>query len=135
MRPEQTETGSLSDGRKAQVGFPAGLLAPPTTSSGLPSSPAGPTSRPLWQTPSAQQFTKRRQHGSSERNEELLPIQAQMGNRGLRLNPKFVEWLMGFPLDWLEGSRVNQLTALGNSCVPAQAAAAFRRLWAVAPRG
>jgi len=30
---------------------------------------------------------------------------------------------------------MNQLKALGNSCVPAQAAEAFRMLWAVEPRG
>jgi hypothetical protein len=48
-----------------------------------------------------------------------------------RLSPVFTEWMMGFPEGWVTGSGVSrkaQLHILGNSCVPAQAAAALRIL-------
>lgn len=46
-----------------------------------------------------------------------------------RPNPGFVEWMMGFPVGWTEGiDRVDRLAALGNSCMPAQAADALHRL-------
>ena len=46
-----------------------------------------------------------------------------------RLNPAFVEWMMGYPEGWTEGvSRTGQLKALGNSIVPHQAAAAWGSL-------
>lgn len=36
-----------------------------------------------------------------------------------RLNPDWVEWLMGYPINWTEGgSRKQRLMALGNSVVP-----------------
>ena len=36
-----------------------------------------------------------------------------------RLNPDWVEWLMGFPSRWTEdGSRRQRLAALGNAVVP-----------------
>ncbi len=36
-----------------------------------------------------------------------------------RLNPDWVEWLMGYPISWTEGgSRMQRLMALGNSVVP-----------------
>jgi site-specific DNA-cytosine methylase len=36
-----------------------------------------------------------------------------------RLNPDWVEWLMGFPSSWTEsGSRRQRLMALGNAVVP-----------------
>ena len=36
-----------------------------------------------------------------------------------RLNPDWVEWLMGYPISWTEGgSRKQRLMALGNSVVP-----------------
>lgn len=43
-----------------------------------------------------------------------------------RLNPRFVEWMMGYPAGWVDaaGSRNNQLRCLGNAVVP-QVAAAF----------
>jgi DNA (cytosine-5)-methyltransferase 1 len=47
-----------------------------------------------------------------------------------RLNPTFVEWLMGFPKGWVEGmSRRQALRALGNAVVPQQALAAFSVLF------
>jgi DNA (cytosine-5)-methyltransferase 1 len=50
-----------------------------------------------------------------------------------RLNPVFVEWLMGLPEGWvtdpdLAVSRTQQLRILGNAVVPAQAALAIRLL-------
>ncbi len=49
-----------------------------------------------------------------------------------RLNPPFVEWLMGLPAGWVTGvpglSRTAQLKALGNGVVPQQATAALRLL-------
>lgn len=51
-------------------------------------------------------------------------------NGGRRLSPRFVEWLMMLPDGWVTGvpglSRAEQLRALGNGVVPAQAAAALR---------
>ena len=36
-----------------------------------------------------------------------------------RLNPDWVEWLMGYPISWTDGgSRMQRLMALGNSVVP-----------------
>jgi DNA (cytosine-5)-methyltransferase 1 len=46
-----------------------------------------------------------------------------------RLNPPFVEWLMGFPEGWVDGlPRTAALRCLGNAVVPQQAAYALRRL-------
>jgi DNA (cytosine-5)-methyltransferase 1 len=49
-----------------------------------------------------------------------------------RLNPAFVEWLMGLPQDWVTGvpglSRTAQLKALGNGVIPAQATRALHDL-------
>ena len=48
-----------------------------------------------------------------------------------RLNPVFVEWMMGLPEGWVTGTRISysaQLRALGNGVVPRQAATALRVL-------
>ena len=48
-----------------------------------------------------------------------------------RLNPPFVEWMMGYPSDWVTGTltrRNDSLKALGNAVVPQCAAAAFTQL-------
>ena len=46
-----------------------------------------------------------------------------------RLEPAFVEWMMGFPPGWTEGlSRTQALKALGNAVVPQQGAEAIARL-------
>jgi len=50
---------------------------------------------------------------------------------GKRLDPVFVEWMMGFPPGWvtdLEFRRTTQLRMLGNAVVPAQGALALRLL-------
>jgi DNA (cytosine-5)-methyltransferase 1 len=53
---------------------------------------------------------------------------------GQRLNPAFVEWMMGLPAGWVTGTpgltRNQQLRALGNGVVPQQAEAALRTLLA-----
>ena len=48
--------------------------------------------------------------------------------RGPRLNPRFVEWMMGLPDGWVSdsgASRTQQLRMLGNGVVPQQAALAL----------
>ena len=60
------------------------------------------------------------------------PPPTERGLKGApRLSPRFVEWLMGLPAGHVTGvpgiSRNDQLKALGNGVVPAQAAAATRR--------
>lgn len=49
-----------------------------------------------------------------------------------RLNPRFVEWMMGLPVGWVTdvvASRSHALRILGNGVVPQQAAVAVGRLW------
>jgi DNA (cytosine-5)-methyltransferase 1 len=46
-----------------------------------------------------------------------------------RLDPTFVEWMMGFPERWTAGmNRTQALKALGNAVVPLQAVEAIRRI-------
>lgn len=50
---------------------------------------------------------------------------------GPRLNPVFVEWMMGLPAGWvtdLVPQRTHALRILGNGVVPQQAAEAIRLL-------
>lgn len=48
---------------------------------------------------------------------------------GRRLNPRFVEWMMGFPPGWVDGlTRAQALKALGNAVVPHVAELAWRTL-------
>jgi hypothetical protein len=43
--------------------------------------------------------------------------------------PEFVEWMMGLPVGWTEGSaRTHRLRMLGNAVVPQQASLALRLL-------
>ena len=43
--------------------------------------------------------------------------------------PEFVEWMMGFPVGWVDGvSRTQALKMLGNAVVPQQAALALQLL-------
>jgi DNA (cytosine-5)-methyltransferase 1 len=49
--------------------------------------------------------------------------------RDNRLNPEFVEWMMGLPQGWVTGTGIShsaQLRVLGNGIVPQQAAAFIR---------
>jgi hypothetical protein len=86
-------------------------LPAPQTPDGPPSSESALTSRRLWQTPS---------QGVIRSDTRDVTIMDAMGQRGKfgnlleqvsaetqgmgprRLNPRFVEWLMGFPVSWTE---------------------------------
>lgn len=51
-----------------------------------------------------------------------------------RLDPSFVEWLMGFPAGWTSTmTRTQALKALGNAVVPAQAVFALSLLFGELP--
>lgn len=53
---------------------------------------------------------------------------APVDDRG-RLDPPFVEWMMGYPEGWVNGlARTSALRALGNAVCPQQAKAAIRLL-------
>lgn len=46
------------------------------------------------------------------------PAPAPTDDKG-RLEPEFVEWMMGFPIGWTEGiARTQRLKCLGNAVVP-----------------
>jgi DNA (cytosine-5)-methyltransferase 1 len=45
-----------------------------------------------------------------------------------RLNPDFVEWMMGYPKGWTFGTRTQRLRQLGNSVVPQQGEYAITQL-------
>jgi DNA (cytosine-5)-methyltransferase 1 len=78
------------------------------------------------------QFTAavRRQEALSGRE---APIPTEIGQRGgRRLTPRFAEWLMWLPDNYVTGvpglNRSRQLHKIGNGVVPAQAEAALRYL-------
>jgi DNA (cytosine-5)-methyltransferase 1 len=61
----------------------------------------------------------------------LAPAPTVAGNDKRRLNPRFVEWMMGLPDGWVTGhglSTAKELKMLGNGVVPQQAHAAIRQL-------
>jgi len=71
-------------------------------------------------------------HPGTSLADQVTTGSSQTGRQGntRRLNPRFVAWLMGFPIDWTaEVPRVDQLRALGNAVVPDQAAYAVTVLW------
>lgn len=68
---------------------------------------------------------------------KAAPVPVVRGPRGgIRLSPRFCEWLMGLPDGWVtdvEGVSFNeQIARIGNGVVPAQAYAAFKYLTEVA---
>lgn len=66
-----------------------------------------------------------------ERWETILGRTAPTPNIGGRLNPAFVEWMMGLPEGWVTGvdvSHSQKLKMLGNGIVPQQAKAAITML-------
>lgn len=60
------------------------------------------------------------------------PQPTEPGRNGPVLSPALSEWMMGLPDGWVTAvpgiPRSAQLKALGNGCVPQQAAAALRLL-------
>ena len=80
--------------------FPASLPAPPIPD-GPPFSESAPTSRPRWPTPTDSMATMQdMQQARTAGNSPSRPQYASLEKR--RLNPRFVEWLQGFPLRWTE---------------------------------
>jgi hypothetical protein len=80
--------------------FPATLPDPPIPA-GPPSSESALTSRRHWATPTDSMATMQDQEqAQTAGNSPDRPEYASLEKR--RLNPRFVSWLMGFPLDWLE---------------------------------
>jgi hypothetical protein len=79
-------------------------LPDPVIPDGLTSSEKDRTLPQLWQTPKDQTSGGNQRRGGDRSDELLLTGQAAefMGNQKKRLSPRFVEWLMGFPIGWTE---------------------------------
>jgi hypothetical protein len=77
--PNKRSYQERSDTSKGEQLLPASLPAPPIPD-GPQFSESAPTSRPLWPTPT----------------DSMASLEKR------RLNPRFVEWLMGFPISWTE---------------------------------
>jgi site-specific DNA-cytosine methylase len=88
----------------------------------------------LWQTPDVGSVEGgRTARGQSEPHKASLEKQTQHGQVKAtgKLNPRWVECLMGVPVGWVkceDGNRTDELRALGNGVVPATAEKAFRTL-------
>lgn len=87
--------------------FPSSLPAPATEPPGQPSSQGGQDSRPLWSTPQvvmprdrdvkARQMVRLREEGRQTGG--IRNLRSDAGETAKkRLNPNFVDWLMGFPI-------------------------------------
>jgi DNA (cytosine-5)-methyltransferase 1 len=62
---------------------------------------------------------------------KAAPAPTVAGTDKRRLNPRFVEWMMGLPDGWVTGhglSAAKELKMLGNGVVPQQAHAAITQL-------
>ena len=120
-------TQTREDTAKHPTSSYLGLQAPRSGIGGPPSWPAGPSSPRLWQTPTVEDAGR---SGSLENwqqyEKDHRTTQARLRNqiwqtprtgvhgvpgedkrhggqpKGMRLNPLFVEWLMGLPLFWTE---------------------------------
>jgi hypothetical protein len=88
-------------------------LDPETPTLGPPSLPSAPNSHRLWQTPQAFEVRgetlsewRDRNARKKAKNKNLgsmqlsLATQARGDHKKMRLNPLFVEWLMGWPEHW-----------------------------------
>lgn len=79
-----------------------------TLTDGEPFSPSDPTSHPLWETPRVAVNTKSakamRPHAEGGHSSPPGLAQQAAGSASLKgkpkLNPQFVEWLMGWPIGW-----------------------------------
>jgi hypothetical protein len=101
------------DGSRCRKGINSilGRQAPAMKPPGPASSPSGPTSRRLWATPRAQEndqgeATKEAVRESSDwlgaNRGATLQTHASALTGKRRLNPRFVEWLMGLPVGWTD---------------------------------
>ena len=103
MQQDSESAGSVAKGEfltQASMTFPSSPPAPPTEPPGQESSQGGQDSRPLWPSPCAYEDSKA--HGmrpsriATGRKTEYLHRVVQDEKR--RLNPAFVDWLMGYPI-------------------------------------
>lgn len=90
--------------------------------------PVGPHSPPQWWGKFAAAV-----HRWEVLTRKAAPVPVMRGPRGgIKLSPRFCEWLMGLPEGWVTevpDVHVNeQLARIGNGVVPAQAYAAFKLL-------
>lgn len=68
--------------------------------------------------------------GRTSLRPSLLARAEELAHLSVRVNPRFVAWLMGLPPDWVqELPWAVSLQVLGNAVVPQQAAHAVRVLW------
>lgn len=81
----------------------------PNSTRGDASSPSDPTSRPLWQTPHGIANTDQHGHtagGGGEFHKQAMAFDpTPTTGAKAKLNPQFVEWLMGFPIGWTDCAR------------------------------
>lgn len=89
-------------GRQATKDFPSGPQDQETPTHGDGSSSEDPTSPQRWPSPQASDTVNKDQsHDTALSNDEKMPEFAkQRGATPKRLNPRFVEWMMGLPTCW-----------------------------------
>jgi len=89
-------------GRQATSSFPSGLQDPETPTPGSGSSSGGQTSPRRWPSPQASDTVNKDQsRDTALSNDSKMPEFArQRTGTAKRLNPRFVEWLMGVPRSW-----------------------------------
>lgn len=108
--------------RDRQLVFDPSVYTPPAS---VPPSPkrsmpslGAPKRKPLWSTPRYSCTTS--SHVPTERNIRDLPTQLRFERgtpaelRGGWANPAFIEWMMGFPLNWTRVQRANGRVGSGD---------------------
>lgn len=137
------ETGGHLPGAPGQPGDPSGAEPPMPDIVWLPEQQPG--NRPDGEAPWPTEDSDEARKGvpgwgpyapAVGRWEKVLgraaPPPTEPGKNGLRLSPRFVEWMQGVPSGWVTDvpglSRSQQLKALGNGCVPQQVALALELL-------
>ena len=80
-----------------------GRQAPRTPMPGQKSSENDPTSPRRWASPQSRDYRSVTGNESAQREHATQILNVQVDETGRkRLNPKFVEWLMGWPEGWIE---------------------------------